>query len=571
MREILVNVDPGEVRAAVVDDGTLSEFLVERPQHQRAVGNIYLGRVTDVLPGMDAAFVNVGLERNTFLYAGDAQIIFGEDEPAPGARAKIQDLVSKGQDVLVQVVKDPVGTKGARITTAVGLPGRYVVLTPLQDFVGVSRRITDDEERGRLKALAQELRPSGEGIIVRTVAEGHTADEIRQDVAFLVKLWEGLRKDVEKAQAPALIYKDLGLTGRLARDFMTPDVKRMWVDSREEHQRLLHLAGLISPDMRGRIRLFKGKDILAQNGIRQDLERALKRRVWLKSGGYVVIDRTEAMTAIDVNTGKYVGSENLAETILRTNLEAAAEIARQIRLRDLAGIIIIDFIDMADESHRRRVLDALEGAVRTDRTKVHIIGITKLGLVEITRKRVGSGIDENFFMPCPTCDGWGRVFTDETVALRVRREIRDHLMKGRMEAILVEAHPAVAALLIGPGGANLKELEHETSRAIFFKGSYEVARDGYRILAEGTRRDVEAQARPVSTGQILEVKIDGPHVANAEDGIARVEGYVIDIEKAGHLAGQKVDVEIMQTFRTYAKARLVRQSVVKVGDPVREG
>lgn len=558
MREILVSVETGEVRAAVVEDGQLAEFLVERPQHQRTVGNIYFGRVTDVLPGMDAAFVNVGLEKNAFLYAGDAQTIFGEEESAPGARTRIQDLVKEGQELLVQIVKDAAGTKGARITTAVGLPGRFVVLTPLQDFVGVSRRITDEEERNRLKAIAQEGRPKGHGVIVRTVAEGKTDEEIRQDVRFLAKLWDSLQEDIRTAQAPALIHRDLGLTGRLARDFMTEDVKRLWVDHRTEFEHLQELAHMISPDLRGRIKFFKGKDIFSSRGIKQELEKALKRRVWLKSGGYLVIDRTEALGAIDVNTGKYVGTENLADTILKTNLEAAAEIARQIRLRDMSGIIIVDFIDMEEEAHQKQVLGALQEAVRRDRTKVHIIGITKLGLVEITRKRVGAGVAENFFTACPTCDGWGRVFTDETIALRIRREIRDTLTKEKVEAMLVEAYPSVASLLIGPGGSNLRELEKETGRTIFIRGSFESERDKYKILASGSRKEVEARACPVEEGDILDLKVEGPHVSNAEDGIARVEGYVIDIEKAGHLIGSKVRAQIVATYKTYAKARLLK-------------
>lgn len=558
-----MSVDSGEARAAVVDNGDLAEFLVERPQHQRVVGNVYLGRVTDVLPGMDAAFVNVGLERNAFLYAGDAQTIYGEDDPPQGSKGRIQDLVTKGQDVLVQVVKDPTGTKGARITTAVGLPGRFVVLTPLQEFVGVSRRITDEEERSRLKAVAQSSRPKGQGVIVRTVAEGRSEEDIRQDVTYLSNLWDKLKGEILKSQAPALIYRDLGLTGRLARDFMTEDVKRMWVDSRQEYEKLLELAQLISPDLRNRIRFFKGKDIFASRGIRQELERALKRRVWLKSGGYLVVDRTEALTAVDVNTGKYVGSQNLSATILKTNLEAAAEIAKQIRLRDLAGIIVVDFIDMAEEDHRKKVLAALDEAVKADRTKVHIVGITKLGLVELTRKRVGSGIDENFFMPCPTCEGWGRVFTDETVALRVRREIKAFFAKEKVEALLVEAYPSVAALLIGPSGSNLKELERDTQRTIYVRGSLELERDKFQIVVSGTREEVEARARPVSQGDVLELRVEGPHVSNAQDGIARVEGYVIDIEKAGQLVGEKVQVQIVQTYKTYAKAKIVRQAAVK--------
>jgi len=287
------------------------------------------------------------------------------------------------------------------------------------------------------------------------------------------------------------------------------------------------------------------------------MEKALKKRVWLRSGGYIVIDQTEALTAIDVNTGKFVGTTSLADTVFRTNLEAAREIARQLRLRDIGGIIVIDFIDMDSHHHRQEVLRTLEEALKKDRTKAHVLGITQLGLVEMTRKKVRQGLDEVLQRPCPYCEGKGRVLSEETMAGKVRREIKRILRQSASEAILVEVNPSVAALLIGAGGCNLKELERETGKAIYIRGSDDCHLESMNLRALGTREEVQAKALPVKEGQVMELEVEEPHVSNLWDGIARVEGYVIDIEGAGKMIGEKVKVEITKAFRTYAKARIV--------------
>ncbi len=556
VREILLNVGSDEVRAVVLEDGQLAEVLLERPQQMRSVGNIYLGRVEDVLPGMDAAFVNIGLDRNAFLYADDAVHCCQSQERTGEGRPRIEEMVRPGQQILVQVDKEPVGSKGAKISTAIGLPGRFVVLTPQTDFLGVSRRIEDEDERARLRALVEESRRPGHGVIVRTVAEGQGAAAIRADLRFLEALWESIQEQAGRAQPPALLHRDMGLSGRLLRDFMTDDVQVLLVDNADEYQNLIELAGLMSPDLAQRIELTGG-DLFGKRGLDQEMERAMRRRVWLHSGGYLVIDRAEALTAVDVNTGKFVGKENLAQTILQTNLEAADEIARQLRLRDLGGIIVVDFIDMEEEAHRQQVLDALEQAVKRDRTKVHVLGMTKLNLVEMTRKRVGSGLDQTLYSPCPLCDGWGRVESDETVAVRLRRELRQLLAETAEEAVLVEAHPAVAALLIGPGGVALKTLEQETVHTVFVRGSLDLARAEHRVVAKGARAVVEALARPVVVGQEVEVEISAAHTTQAADGIARIQGYVVDVEQGAGLVGQRVKVKIVSTHRTYARAKLV--------------
>jgi ribonuclease G len=583
-RQILVNVEPMEVRVAVLEDGQLAELLIERPMAQRIAGNIYKGRVDTVLPGMEAAFVHIGYERNAFLYAGDAGAVFpageggegqdrtegeGEGEaddpdegglpPPPGqGRRSIQELVRAGQEIIVQVAKEAVGTKGPRVTTNLSLPGRYLVLAPTMDYVGVSRRIADERERARLRQLAEELRPAHTGVIVRTVAEGHSDAEIAQDMAFLTRLWERIRERARSAEAPALLHRDMGLTFRVVRDLLTEEVSRVVVDNHHEYRRMLELAEVMSPDLKRRIRFWSGKggNLFDAHKVEGEIDKLLRAKVWLKSGGYLVIDQSEALTTIDVNTGKYVGTTSLADTVLHTNLEAADEIARQIRLRDIAGIIIVDFIDMDRSEDQREVLERLSQAVKRDRTKVHVLGLTQLGLVEMTRKKVGAGLEATLLKTCPYCDGRGRVMSEETMSQRVRRLIKAEFRRSDAEAILVEVHPAVAAVLIGAGGSNLKEFERETGRAIFVRGSAQARPDAVSVIALGTRAEVERRARPVSVGETLEVRVEEPHAVHPQNGIARVEGYVLDIEHGAAHVGQRVRVEVVATYRTYAKARI---------------
>ncbi len=562
-KEIVVSVDGDETRAAIIEDGVLVEFFVERSFNQRVVGNIYKGRVENVLPGMQAAFVDIGLDRNAFLYVDDAfPAKNGEEDdefPEHTNRLTIKDLLREGQEVTVQVIKEPIGTKGARVSRHLTLPGRYLVLMPAVDYAGVSRRIQDENERGRLKALAERIRPPGVGLIVRTVAEGRDEGELRQDLEVLMRLWQQIQHKQKTCGAPALLHRDLGLVYRIIRDYFNEEVERFTIDARPEHAKIMELLEVVSPELKGRVHLFTSRNRSAfdLHGLDLEMEKALKKRVWLKSGGYIVIDQTEALTAIDVNTGKFVGTTSLADTVFRTNLEAAREIARQLRLRDIGGIIIIDFIDMDSHHHRQEVLRTLEEALKKDRTKAHVLGITQLGLVEMTRKKVRQGLDEVLQRPCPYCEGKGRVLSEETMAGKVRREIKRILRQTASEAILVEVNPSVAALLIGAGGSNLKELERETGKAIYIRGSDDCHLESMNLRALGTREEVQAQALPVKEGQVIELEVEEPHVSNLWDGIARVEGYVIDIEGAGKLVGEKVKVEITKAFRTYAKARIV--------------
>ncbi len=447
-KEILVNVEQFEVRVAVVEDGVLTGILIER--QEPLAGNVYKGRVASVLPGMEAAFVDIGLERNAFLHVADVRAYrVGGDEPEDQiGRGPIAERLRVGQEILVQVTKEPRGTKGARVTTYLALPAHYLVLMPTVTGVGVSRRIESEQERKRLRAIAERLRPDGMGLIVRTAAEGVEEADLADDVRFLRQLWTRVAERARAGRAPALLYQDLGLIRRVVRDLFTGEVDRFIIDSPREYERVRDLVGSFAPELRDRIRLHEGAEpIFDAHGVEREVERALHRKVWLRSGGYAVFDRTEAATVIDVNTGKYVGKTDLASTILKTNLEAAQEIARQIRLRDIGGIILIDFIDMEQERHRRRVMAALQEAVRADRAKTHVIDLTALGLVEITRKRVYQDLEELMRIPCPYCEGRGRVLSPRSVAVRVRRELRRLAATSRARCLLAEVHPEVAALL----------------------------------------------------------------------------------------------------------------------------
>ncbi|AVX19962.1 ribonuclease G [Carboxydocella sporoproducens DSM 16521] len=566
-RELVVNVREEETRVAMLEEGQLVEVLVERSQAQRLVGNIYRGRVENVLPGMQAAFVNIGLEKNAFLYVDDAvpqrlpEEFLGEEEtPLPQEkrpRANITDVVKEGQELLVQITKEPLGTKGARITTHITLPGRYLVLMPTVDYVGVSRRIEDEEERQRLRELAEKLRPPKIGVIVRTVAEGMSASELQQDLEMLLKLWKRIQMRSTGGGVPSLVHRDLDLVQRLVRDLFTEEIERVMIDQRHAYEKVLELLDLMAPQLKYRVQLFEGENLFQRFNLEAELEKALKRRVWLKSGGYLVIDQTEALTAIDVNTGKYVGQKDLEETVLHTNLEAAREIVRQMRLRNLGGIIIVDFIDMATEEHRQQVLAVLEEEIRKDRTKTHVLGITQLGLVEITRKKTRSGLESLLMRPCPYCEGRGLVLSEETVAIKVRQALYELCSRTLGEAILVEVHPAVAALLIGSGGSGLRELESRTRREILIRGNQELHLEQFNLRALSSRAELENNI-PVKLGQVLQLKVEEPHTGNPRDGIARYHGFVINIDGGGAFIGEKLQVEVTRVQKTSARARILR-------------
>ncbi len=450
-KEIIVDINHFQTRAALLQDGKLTEIYVERSDKERITGNIYKGRVENVLPGMQAAFVDIGLGKNAFLYAGDILAdktdfeFEGEEPPAEMQVTNIRDMVKPRQEILVQVVKEALGTKGARLTTHVTLPGRLIVLMPTVDHIGVSRRIEDEAERARLRAEVEKIKPSGMGMILRTMAEGKSAADMEPEVTLLARLWEKIQKKGKAVTAPRLVHMEQDLIFRIVRDMFTENVDKMVVSDRDYYERVLTVADIVAPHITSKIEHYKGQDdIFEHYGLESQIEALLERKVWLKSGGYLIIDQTEAMTVIDVNTGKYVGHSNLEDTILKTNCEAADEIARQLRLRDISGIIIIDFIDMDLPMNREKVLETLREALKNDRTKSNVFGITSLGLVEMTRKKMRHNMSSMMETTCSYCRGSGRTKSPLTMALKIRKELLRQMQDPDVPAILVETHPDVA-------------------------------------------------------------------------------------------------------------------------------
>jgi len=475
--EILVNVAPRETRAAILESGVVQEVHVERTSRRGLVSNLYKGRVSRVLPGMQAAFVEIGLERTAFLHAADIAHSASTDtlvNSAPSSLPPVEDirrLVNCGDDILVQVIKDPIGTKGARLTTFIALPSRYLVYMPRGDSVGVSARIEDEPERTRLKTVLLELLSTspggGGGYIVRTAAQGASPESLREDMTYLAKLWEHVRTRAAEVPAGSVVHEDLPLTLRVLRDELARGVSRVLVDSPREYERMREFAAAFMPQGSPGIELYAGpRPIFDLNGVEEEIAKALDRKVPLKSGGHLVIDQTEAMTTIDVNTGAYVGHRNLEETIFRTNLESAVSIARQLRLRNLGGIIIIDFIDMRDEPHRRAVLAALERALAGDRAQTHIVSLSPLGLVEMTRKRTRESLEHLLCEPCPSCEGRGFIRTPETVCNDIFREIVRQSRQFASRELLILAHQDVVDRLLDEESATLGELEAQIGRPI---------------------------------------------------------------------------------------------------------
>jgi ribonuclease G len=465
-KRIVVNTGVTETRLAVQDGAVLTELYMERAGKRSIVGNIYKGVVSNVLPGMQAAFVDIGLHKDAFLYVGDyaanvggertavgaagedaADLDMGVTEPEPDREAPppIEELLRKGQEILVQVSKESLGTKGARITSFISIPGRYIVYMPRARHIGVSRRIREEHERDRLRTLVRGLTPPPGGFIVRTVAEGLGEEELAADIQFLSRLWSQVERRFETARAPSALHEEMDLTFRVVRDLFSPEIEEFLVDSREAYEKTVDFATSLVPALASRVRLWEERTpIFEATGIEREIDRALRRRVWLKSGGYIVIDQTEALVAIDVNTGKYVGKRDFEETILKINLEAVSEVVRQIRLRDLGGIIIIDFIDMERPEHRDQVSKALKRALADDKARSHVLDISELGVVEMTRRRVRQDLQAMFCAPCPTCRGTGVVKSDATLVAEIFRKIRADGAEAGGHEVVVRVHPELA-------------------------------------------------------------------------------------------------------------------------------
>ncbi|WIV10609.1 Rne/Rng family ribonuclease [Proteiniborus sp. MB09-C3] len=483
MSQIIIDVGLQENRVAVMENAELVELYIEKDDNKRTVGNIYKGRVVNVLPGMQAAFVDIGLEKNAFLYVKDAI----PKEMLSNKRINlkdisIKDVIKSGQDIVVQVIKEPFGNKGARVTTHITIPGRHIVLMPYTDYIGVSRRINDETERNRLREIIESVKPANMGLILRTASEGLELEDFKEDIRFLLKVLNKIDSERNLGFAPRVMYKDLDLIHRTVRDLFTNNIGKLIINSRDEYKSIVELIEMISPQLKSRVEYFDSShDIFGYFGIEQAIHRALDRKVWLKSGGYVVIDETEALTSIDVNTGKYVGSIDLEDTVLRTNMEAAREIAKQLRLRNIGGIIIIDFIDMNNELHEKEVLEVLENELKKDRTKSTVLGMTQLGLVEMTRKKVRSRLTTNLLMECPYCNGTGKVYSESSVLSLIDKEAKRLRLHTSAEAAVLEVNPHTEGYLRENNNYFIKRIEEEYGIKLFVRANQSIHHNEVRV------------------------------------------------------------------------------------------
>lgn len=483
MEQILINLTPRETRVAVVGDGVLQDLFVERLCAKGLVGNVYLGRVVRVLPGMQSAFVDIGLERTGFLHVADLFEAHSED----GETKPIEHVLHEGQDLMVQVAKDPIGTKGARLTTTISLAGRKLVYLPRDPHIGVSQRIEDEAMREHLKELLTSIRPETEkgGYIIRTSAEeGATAKEFEQDMAYLGRLWKEIRASRDTKPAPSLLYQDLSLAQRVLRDMVHQTTEAIEIDDEKSYAELVEFAERFVPDVRGHLKLYRGERPLFElHGIEEEIARALERRVDLKSGGYLVFDQTEAMTTIDVNTGRFVGKRDFSDTVFKTNLEAAQVIARQLRLRNLGGIIIIDFIDMACDEHREAVLAELRRSIASDRTRMTVSDFTELGLVEMTRKRTRESLAHVLCEPCPVCGGRGELKTARTVCYEIMREIvRLSRQYQETKEFRIVASEVVIDMLLEEESAALELLQNCVQKPVLLEVESSYHQEDYDVV-----------------------------------------------------------------------------------------
>ncbi|MFT7562144.1 MAG: ribonuclease G [Flavobacteriales bacterium] len=488
--EILINVGPTETRAVLVENGMTQEVYIERARNRGYVGNLYKGKVIRVLPGMQAAFVDIGQERAGFIHVAD--LISRKEngmEDKSSDTADIRTLIREGQELVVQVLKDPISTKGARLTTHLSVSARYLVYMPYTDHIGVSIRIEDDAERARLKAivakLADEFRDKFKvgGFIVRTVAEGATEEDFRADIPFVFRLWEDVEKAIKKEKAASAVYLDLPLYMRTVRDLMRINIEKVRIDSREAFQSMQKFAKHYAPEIGSKLEHYTGeRPLFDLYSVEDEIKKALEVRVPLKSGGYLLVEQTEAMTTIDVNTGAFVGHRNLEETIYKTNLEAAVSIARQLRLRNIGGIIILDFIDMKEVEHQRQVLRALEKNLEKDRVKTSITGVSELGLVEMTRKRTRESLTQMICEPCPSCMGRGKLKSAETICYEIFREILREFRAYESEKFLVMASQVVIDRLLDEESANVADLEAFIGASVHFQVEAMYTQEQYDIV-----------------------------------------------------------------------------------------
>ena len=587
-KQVLVSVDRGETRVALLEaPGSpgatrspsgrrrrrtksptagfrVAELYLERRSNRSIVGNVYKGKVDNVLPGLEAAFVDIGLKKNGFLHVDD--IVMPGVEVSRRGRgggngAHISDVLQSGQEITVQVVKDPLKTKGARLTMELAIPGRYLVYSPQGDGVGVSRRL-DDKERDRLRKEVKGLDLRGGGAIVRTAAAGAKRPDFERELLYLFKLTEVLEKRVAETVAPAMVFQEADLSVRVVRDIFSAHFERAIVDDPKQHHRLISFFQRTAPELVDRVELWEDREPLFERfGIEDAFAGVLNRRVDLPSGGYLMIDYAEALTVIDVNSGSFIGrgrGARLEDTITKTNLEAAEEVVRQLRLRDIGGIIVIDFIDMARARNRDAVLKTLRKALDEDSTKTFTAEISKLGLVEMTRQNVTDGVREIMTRACPTCLGEGVIKSEETIAIELERNLRDLAAeRAEPEAFLVRVNPRVSAELTRDGARVLHQLEEQTGKHFYFEGSEGLPLEHFAVTREGSREDIAEQSLPFREGDEVLVHIVEPHMYEVDDAVAKIDGYIVSVVGGGKYVGEKRLVRIEEAGRTAATAVLV--------------
>jgi ribonuclease G len=554
--EILISSDPWENRVAILEDGVLSELYIER--EEKVIGSIFKGKVQNVLPGMGASFVDIGLGRNAFLYVDDINktpLNIGDVEITQGRSGwTISEKVNRGDDVLVQIVKEPRGLKGARISTNISLPGRYLILMPTGKYSGVSRKIESADERNRLKAVMKRIRPEGMATVVRTAAAGVSEAELIADLGVLIRMWHGILESYKRAPSPSLLHKDMNLVYKAARDFITADVDRVLIDNEDEYKKICSFLQLLGPQYLDRVQYYNsGRSLFKDFKVDEELQKLMKPKINLPSGGSIVIETTEALTVIDVNSGKFTGGKNLEDTIVKTNVEAAAEIARQVRLRDIGGIIVCDFIDMNSEASRNKVVQTLESGLRKDRTRATIQSFSNLGLLEFTRKRVGKDLGSQLRGSCPTCAGLGTVMSSQSVAIETLRRIRSH-SNGHSDhkTILVESAPTVAAQLEFWYEDETKELTEELRLPIHVRVDPLLHPEKVRVRSVSDM----PQDGKLRVGDEHEVELLSGRLPNATSAAAVIDGRIIEVENAAGMAGQTARIKLIDVADDFALAEL---------------
>ena len=545
--EILISSDPWENRVAILEDGELAELYIER--EEKVIGSIFKGKVQNVLPGMGAAFVDIGLGRNAFLYVDDINkqpLNIGDVEITQGHSGfTISEKVKRGDDVLVQIVKEPRGLKGARISTNISLPGRYLILMPTGKYSGVSRKVESAEERNRLKLVMKRIRPEGMATVVRTAAAGASEAELIADLGVLIRMWHGILEMYKRAASPSLLHKDMNLVYKAARDFITADVDRVLIDDEEEYRKIREFLQLLGPQYIERIQYYNsGRSLFDDYKINDELQKLMRPKINLPSGASIVIESTEALTVIDVNSGKFTGGRNLEDTILKTNIEAAEEIGRQVRLRDIGGIIVVDFIDMPSETSRDKVVKALEESLRRDRTRATIQSFSNLGLLEFTRKRIGKDLGSQLRGACPTCNGMGSVMSAQSVAIETFRQVRGEAGDGVTGDVVVHVAPTVAVQMDFWYEAECQELARAIEHPIHI-------RVDPMIHPEKARIDVVAGGKSIDKGHVVrvgdehEVELLPGRLPNPTSAAGVVEGHLVEVENAVNNAGNFVRIRIL--------------------------